>query len=150
MSRCMQRTAVQDAVTREIFVETFVTSRPAWSRTLSYVRVTMGLWRTSLDGLVISTIAYVFANLTTAILNNNPDLQQVKRNKGKKSIASTCGYSIDEVEDIVASPDCSRLIIRRERLTGSLEKTKDVKEAMWQLVTAAHSGGFRSYCPSVT
>lgn len=74
-----------------------------------------------------------------AILNNNPDMERPIRKNAKKNVTSTSGYSIDAAKDIVASPESSRLLVRSERVTANLDKTKEVQEVLWQLVTAAHS-----------
>lgn len=74
-----------------------------------------------------------------AVLNNTPGIANSGRKKTKKDYIKSEVYVIDEVEDIIASADCSCLIIRRERLLGDLANYKDLKRIMWQLVACAHS-----------
>ena len=61
------------------------------------------------------------------------------RKKTKAEIVSTACYTIDELEDIVAYEEASRLIIRPERITGNLNDGKVLKQVLWQMVTCAHS-----------
>lgn len=74
-----------------------------------------------------------------AILNNSPELAKVGRKKTKADIVASELYGIDELEDIVASPTASRLIIRRERIQADLSNAKQARSVLWQMATCAHS-----------
>lgn len=88
---------------------------------------------------------FIQAHDTVAVLNNTPELVNMGRKKTKVNYTAGEHYSIDEFEDIVASPSCSRLIIRTDRVTGNLDNAKVVKHILWQMTACAHSERL-AYC----
>ncbi|VDC02223.1 unnamed protein product [Peniophora sp. CBMAI 1063] len=76
---------------------------------------------------------------TADSLNRAPTGKAVGKTGSKGPSMTSEAYSIDELEDISAGPQASRLLIRKDRILGDLDKGKVVKHVLWQMVTCAHS-----------